>query len=256
MEVSFTGRSSQIGEYFQGDYNFCSYDLFNSSTWTPLVNSDVVFLLLPKHKDTLDGTKKLILRLMDSSVKHIIKIGSLGPWRLIHNQIDTFIKESGIAYTSFDIAPLMNNIFTEQYIAEHHTLLDYRGGSPAPYLDPRCLASAIEQSVDNDNHKNRNYRCTGNTQYTISQVKDILNSTGFTVDKVETTSNQVLHDLKDTNDQLLMTKISERYTTEGWFPPVSNDLKENFNTNARTLEKFISEDRHIFSKQFLDDKSL
>ena len=57
MKVSFTGRSSQIGEYFKGDYNFCSYDLFDSSTWKPLIDSDVVFLLLPKHKDTLDGTK-------------------------------------------------------------------------------------------------------------------------------------------------------------------------------------------------------
>ena len=77
MKVSFTGRSSQIGEYFKGDYNFCSYDLFDSSTWKPLIDSDVVFLLLPKHKDTLDGTKQLILRLMESDVRHIIKIGSL-----------------------------------------------------------------------------------------------------------------------------------------------------------------------------------
>ncbi len=256
MKVTFTGRSSQIGEYFKGDYNFCSYNLFDSSTWTPLVDSDVVFLLLPKHKRTLNGTKQLILKLMDSNVRHIIKIGSLGPWRLIHNQIDSFIKESGIPYTSFDIAPLMSNIFTEQYIAEHNTLLDYRGGSPAPYLDPKCLASAIEQSVDNDTHKNRNYRCTGDTQYTISDVKNILNSTGFPVDKIETTSNQVLHDLKDTDDQILMTKISERYTSEGWFPPVCSDLRENFKTDARTLEKFIDEDRHIFGQRFLHDKNL
>ena len=75
MKVTFTGRSSQIGEYFKGDYNFCSYNLFDSSTWTPLVDSDVVFLLLPKHKRTLNGTKQLILKLMDSNVRHIIKIG-------------------------------------------------------------------------------------------------------------------------------------------------------------------------------------
>ena len=153
--ISFTGRNSQIGEYFKGDYNFLSYDLMDEGTWTPLLDSDAVFLLLPKSKNTLSLVKRFILKAMDSKIKHIIKIGSLGPWRLVHNQIDRFLSESGIPYTSFDIAPLMNNIFTEQYITKDETLLDYRKNAPAPYLDPVCLSSAIEQCILKKEYFNR-----------------------------------------------------------------------------------------------------
>ena len=256
MKITFTGRKSQIGEYFNGKYNFVSYDLFNPQTWDPLFESDVIFMLFPKNKETLNASKKFIVRAMDSNIRHIIKIGSLGPWRLIHNQIDTFLRESGIPYTSFDIAPLMNNIFTEQYIADTRTLLNYRGDAPAPYLDPVCLASAIEQCIDVDRHKNKNYKCTGNTQYTIDQVRDVLNAKGFTVDRIESTSNVVLHNLSDSHDEVLMKQIGNRYITEGWFPPVSSDLSKNFMTQARSLEDFIDQDKNIFMQRFSDDKSL
>ena len=71
--ISFTGRNSQIGEYFKGDYNFLSYDLMDEGTWTPLLDSDAVFLLLPKSKNTLSLVKRFILKAMDSKIKHIIK---------------------------------------------------------------------------------------------------------------------------------------------------------------------------------------
>tara|TARA_R110001592_G_scaffold137678_7_gene355938 strand:+ start:5839 stop:6612 length:774 start_codon:yes stop_codon:yes gene_type:complete len=254
--VTFTGANSQVGEYFKGDYNFVSYDLQDPTTWSPLLNSDVVFLLLPKNKNTLESAKQFILTAMNSKIKHIIKIGSLGPWRLVHNQIDTFLKESQIAYTSFDIAPLMNNIFTEQYLTEDKALLDYRDNAPAPYLDPKCLASAIEQSIDNDEHKNKNYRCTGDKQYTITQVSDILNSKGYPVTKIKPTTNQVLHKLSDQNDEVLMTHISQRYMTEGWFPPVSDNLAKYFKTRSRTLEQFIDQDKNIFERRFINDGDL
>jgi len=256
MTITFTGRNSQIGEYFKGKYNFVSYDLFNPQTWDPLLESDVIFMLFPKNKETLNARKKFIVRAMDSNIRHIIKIGSLGPWRLIHNQIDIFLRESGIAYTSFDIAPLMNNIFTEQYIAETRTLLDYRGGAPAPYLDPVCLASAIEQCIDVDRHKNKNYQCTGDTQYTIDKVRDILCVKGYTVDTIESTSNKILHNLSDSPDEVLMNEISNRYITEGWFPTISSDLHRNFKTQARNLADFIDQDYAIFTERFTEDKNL
>lgn len=108
-----------------------------------------MFLLLPKKQNTLELGKQFIIKAMDSKIKQVIKIGSLGPWRLIHGQLDKFMLESGIAYTSFDIAPLMNNIFTEQY--NDGILLDYRDNAPAPYLDPVVLATAIEKALERKN---------------------------------------------------------------------------------------------------------
>lgn len=256
-KVSFTGRKSQIGEYFKGDYNFISYNLMDEDTWTPLLDSDYIFLLLPKTKHTLQAVKQFVLKAMDSNIKHIIKIGSLGPWRLIHNQIDSFMLESGIPYTSFDIAPLMNNIFTEQYKADTGTLLDYRGGAPAPYLDPICLSSAIEQSIGRKEHYNKNYKCTGDMQYTISEIKDILIEKGYPVNYIEDTTNNRIHKLVDGDpDTMMMDHIGNKYKTEGWFPPVSSDLNKKFNTHARNLEEFIDQDKHIFSKRFTDDRNL
>ena len=256
-KISFTGRKSQIGEYFKGDYNFISYDLMDEDTWTPLLDSDYIFLLLPKNKHTLSAFKQFVLKAMDSNIKHIIKIGSLGPWRLVHNQIDSFMLESGIPYTSFDIAPLMNNIFTEQYISDDKKLLDYRKNAPAPYLDPVCLSSAIEQCIGRKEHYNKNYKCTGDMQYTITEIKDILIAKGYPVNYIEHTTNNRIHKLVDGDpDTIMMDHIGNRYKTEGWYPPLSSDLKNHFKTQSRTFEQFIDQDRNIFERRFINDRDL
>jgi len=257
MNITFTGKNSQIGEYIKGDYNFVSYDLADSSSWKPLLDSEVIFLLLPKNKDTLVQTKKFIISAMQSNIKQIIKVGSLGPWRLIHDQIDKFILESGIAYTSFDIAPLMNNIFTEQYNKQDNTLLDYRNNAPAPYLDPVCLASAIEKSMGKEEHYNKNYKCTGDTQYTIVDIKDTLIKKGYPVVNIQDTTNNSIHKITDSNpDSIMMEHIGDRYKTEGWFPLISDDLKNYFKLEGRSLEQFITEDKHIFEQRLENDNCL
>tara|TARA_Y100001937_G_C7086530_1_gene315612 strand:+ start:471 stop:1250 length:780 start_codon:yes stop_codon:yes gene_type:complete len=257
LQITFTGKNSQIGEYIKGDYNFVSYDLMSPDTWKPLLDSDIVFLLLPKTKDTLEMAKKFTVSAMDSNIKQIVKIGSLGPWRLVHNQIDKFILESGIAYTSFDIAPLMNNIFTEQYIKEDKTLLDYRDNAPAPYLDPVCLASAIEQSFGKVQHYNKNYKCTGEIQYTITDIKDILIQKGYPVQDIKNTTNNKLHKLTDSNpDSVMMDHIGNRYKTEGWFPLISDDLKNSFQLEGRSFKQFITDDQHIFEQRLENDDCL
>ena len=73
LEITFTGKNSQIGEYIKGDYNFVSYDLMSPETWEPLLKSDVVFLLLPKSKDTLEMVKRFTVSAMNSNIKQIVK---------------------------------------------------------------------------------------------------------------------------------------------------------------------------------------
>ena len=71
MKITFTGRQSQIGEYIKGDYDFVSYDLADPNTWKSLLESDVVFLLLPKKQNTLELAKHFIIKAMDSKIKQI-----------------------------------------------------------------------------------------------------------------------------------------------------------------------------------------
>lgn len=255
--ITFTGANSQIGKYIKGKYNTESYDLFDKSTWPALFESEILFLLSPKDRHTLDKTKEFILSAMDSNIQQIIKIGSLGPWRLIHNQLNSFLLESRIPFTSFNIAPLMNNIFTEQYDSKNKIFYDYRNNAPAPYLDPICLAKAIEESMGKAEHYNKNYSCTGRKQYTTDQVVEILRSKNYEVNEVQDTSSSTLHNMEDDNaDFIMMKHIANRYKTEGWYPKVSADLPTVFDAHSRTLEEFIDQDHGIFSQSFANDNRL
>ena len=255
--ITFTVKNSQIAKYFKGDFNFVSYNLFDQDTWKNLLQSSILFMILPKHANTLEYTKKFILQAMDSEVKHIVKIGSLGPWRVVHKQIEQFILQSEIPYTSFDCAPLMNHIFIEQYNVDTGVLLDYRSGAPAPYLDPICLATAIEHSVGNSDHYNKNYSCTGRHQYTIYDIKDILDANGLPVHKIDTTTNKNLHGLYDNNaDFNMMNIISKKYQTQKWYPPVSNQIEEIFGCQNRTFDQFVKQDKELYKTVYIDDKYL
>jgi len=257
MKITFTGANSQIGKYIKGQYDTTSYDLFDEKTWPALLESDVLFLLLPKDKKTLDKTKKFVLSAMNSNIKHIIKIGSLGPWRLIHTQLNSFLLESRVPYTSFNIAPLMNNIFTEQYDSDNKIFYDYRNNAPAPYLDPACLAKAIEESMGKEIHFNKSYSCTGNTQYTTKEVVEILKEKNYDVQKTQNTTSSTIHSMKDDNNDFIMMKhIANRYKTEGWYPQISTDLPSVFNAHSRSLEQFIDEDSGIFGQKFANDNCL
>ena len=71
------------------------------------------------------------------------------------------------------------------------------------------------------------------------------------------TTNNRIHKLMDGDpDTMMMNHIGNRYKTEGWYPPVSSDLKNYFKTQSRTLEQFIDQDRNIFERRFINDRDL
>jgi hypothetical protein len=213
--------------------------------FTKKIDKDIALVLLPKNQNALTIAKEFVLNAMDSGVKQIIKIGSLGPWRLMHSQFDSFIKESSIPYTSFDIAPLMSHIFIEQY--KDKVLYDYRHNAPAPYLDPRCLVQAIEQAAGNKVHYNKNYKCTGTEQYTITDIKSVLDRTNNPVEKIENTHNNKIHKMTaDNQDFTMMSRLADNYK-KGWYPQITTDLQANFGLSSRTFEQFVLQDQDIYS---------
>ena len=54
----------------------------------------------------------------------------------------------------------------------------------------------------------------------------------------------------------MMGHIGDRYKTEGWFPSISDDLKDYFGLEGRSLEQFITEDQHIFEQRLENDNCL
>jgi len=178
----------------------------------------------------------------------------MGSWRVIHNQIDAYIRDCGINCISFDISVLMNNIFTEQYV--DGVLLNYRHDTPAPYLDPRVLALAIQQAMRREALLNFNIKATGLSQYSIEDVKRILESNGYPVTSIKTIHNNQLH--KNTGmsaDQRLMSDISDDYAL-GIYPKINTDVTRMFGAVHRTLERFVVEDVNYYTKSYEGDRNL
>lgn len=249
----YTGKNSQIGQYFSKNLDFVSYDISNTATWDFLNHTRNLFFIVPKSNNTLQQSKSFILSAKEAGVDHIVKIGSLGPWRVVHNQLNSFIRDCGIVCSNIDIAPLMNNIFTEQYHDE--TLYNYRHQTPAPYLDPIALAELIEKLMNTKNPVNQNIHATGNKQYYIQDVKKILENNNYVVKAIAETHNDKLHKNPSLSaDQKLMTILGDDYAN-GKYPQVSPDLKK-FSIHSRTFEEFVIQDKPFYQNRFAEDKNL
>lgn len=250
----YTGQNSQIGQYLNRNNTFISYNIQDPATWDFLNNAEKIFLIVPKTANTLDDSKKFILACREAGVKHIVKLGSLGPWRVIHNQLNEFIQAAGIFYSNINIAPLMNNVFTEQY--NNNILFNYRHNTPAPYLDPKALAQLIEHLMNCDVSESASFSATGIQQYYIDDIRRILEANGYPVYAIEQTHNDKLHkNPSETADQQLMTMLGDDYS-KGVYPAVSQDLETRFQIKSRSFEQFVIEDQQYYQKRFAQDKNL
>jgi hypothetical protein len=250
----YTGRNSQIGQYLPDNLHYVRYDIEDELTWGFLQDCKNLFLVVPKIPRALDHCKEFVYTAKQAGVKKIVKIGSMGSWRVIHNQIDAYIRDCGINCISFDISVLMNNIFTEQYVGT--TLLNYRHDTPAPYLDPKVLALAIQQAMRREALLNFNIKATGLSQYSIEDVKRILESNGYPVTSIKTIHNNQLHKNAGVSaDQRLMSDISDDYAL-GIYPKVSTDITRMFGAVHRTLERFVVEDVNYYTKSYEGDRNL
>ena len=249
----YTGRNSQIGQYLPYTLNYVHYDIKDETTWGFLHDCNNLFLIVPKIPYVLEHCKNFIYTAKQAGVNKIVKIGSMGSWRVIHNQLDVYIRDCGINCISFDISVLMNNIFTEQYV--DGVLLNYRHNTPAPYLDPKALANAIEQAMDREALLNFNIKATGRFQYSIEDVERILESNGYPVTCIETIHNNQLHKNAGVSaDQRLMSDISDDYAL-GIYPKISTDLSM-FGVISRSLEDFVEQDSQYFLNLQAGDKNL
>lgn len=249
----YAGKHTQLGQYLNQNNHFVDYNIADPSSWSFLNETECLFYIVPKTADTVDNSKKFFLAAAEAKVKHIVKLGSLGPWRIVHKQLNEFIKECGIVCSNIDHAPLMSNIFTEQY--QNQVLYNYRHHTPAPYLDPRALAALIEKLMSFEHPLSQNISVTGGKQYYIEDVKRILEQNSFPVIKIAETHNDQLHKNPSlTPDQQLMTKLGNEYAL-GKYPKVSTDLA-SFGLQSRTFEEFVVQDKEIYLRSFSGDKNL
>jgi hypothetical protein len=104
--------------------------------------------------------------------------------------------------------------------------------------------------------QNFNMKATGLSQYSIEDVKRILESNGYPVRCIKTIHNNQLH--KNTGvsaDQRLMSDISDDYA-RGIYPKINTDITRMFGAVHRTLERFVAEDSQYFLNLQAGDKNL
>lgn len=251
MKKAYLGNNSILSQYFSKDTNFINLDIFDKTSWYLVDDVDALFLYIPKKPGVVEQTKKFFLYCADKEVRHIVKLGSLGPYRLIHKQLDVFAKECGLNITTLHIAPLMNAIFYEQY--NKGTLLNYRSNTSAPYLDPQVLIYVINKVLGSAFYFNYELEITGDTQYFIKDVALILDECGFPVKDIMNIPYTKTHDIDDRNaDEILLARLGKKYD-DGWFPKLSLTTKNHLKITGRTFEDFVHEDRHLLNLSFLDD---
>jgi len=176
MKIAYSGISGKIG-YFINEYRSttsCVLDrsVFNwqdRNTYTLLNSYDRVFLSFPVNKlDILQLLPELVKNLRRGQT--IVKFGSLGPQRVIHDLIDSEIRKH-CNLISLQLAPTMSSLLSEQVAGS--VLYDYRYGLPAPYVSTHAAAEiavkATEVGVDSDV-----INVTGPENLDITQVLELL----------------------------------------------------------------------------------
>jgi len=253
MRKLFLGKNTILSEYFS-DVEYIDFDLYDESTWSNVESADALFFYIPKKEKTLETTKRFFLYCSSTNIKHIVKLGSLGPFRLIHKQLDAFASECGFGITTINIAPLMNALFYEQYTND--ILYNYRFKTPAPYLDPKVLVNVIESILGNSFYYGKEIDLTGDRQYYIEEVADLIQFYGFPVKEIQDIPYNKTHDIDDRDpDEILLSKLGRNYYL-GWYPQVNLDTLKHFNLHHRTLADFILEDRSKYMKSYNEDKWL
>jgi len=253
MNIGYFGKKTILSQYF-GDVDYIDVDIFERSTWSQVDDLDKIFMYIPKKARTVEQTKEFLLYCADQGVDHIVKLGSLGPYRMIHQQIDSFANEAGLYITTLAIAPLMNAIFYEQYC--NKVLYDYRYGGSAPYLDPEALAHVIHYTLHSNYVWKTPLHITGDEQYTIYDIALHMEDCGYDVESITDRVYTQTHDIDSRDaDEMLLARLGEKYM-HGWFPETSDTVKTLFYYSGRSFAQFLADDKDKIAMRFEEDKWL
>lgn len=147
-----------------------------------MASVDKVVLISPAHADMVAHQLAVLDAALKAGVKHIVKLSGLGagpeaPIRLprYHYEIETKIKQSGIAYTF--VRP---NLFMQVLlgsagsIAEHGAIYAPAGTGAISFTDVRDVAATIVCALLEAGHENQAYDITGPAALTYAQAAQVL----------------------------------------------------------------------------------
>jgi len=239
MKFAYSGISGKIG-YFINEYRSttsCVLDrsVFNwqdRDTYTMLNSYDRVFLSFPVNKINVLELLPDFLSTIQSG-QTIVKFGSLGPQRVIHDIIDSELR-SCCRVINLQLAPTMQSVLDEQIT--DNTISDYRYARPAPYVsaeDAAMLAvRAVECSVTKDT-----LSVTGPENLTVSNLQQIFSS--YNNYHIKSIAPDIFVNQYQLYSDEIQKQIGHAYNQyKSWNPVVSNDLADN-NIHPMTFEQWL-----------------
>lgn len=242
MNNAYSGISGRIGHFINKYRSPTSHVLDRSAfswedsgTYKSLRHYSCLFLSFPVNKiNILDFLPKVLCCIEPGQT--IVKFGSLGPQRVIHDLIDGELKQK-CRVISLQLAPTMQNIIDEQIDGNY--LCDYRHGRPAPYVAPEDAARIAVQAVEGTVTKDI-LSVTGSENLTIHQVQDLL--TKYQTYKLKTIDTSVFRDQYQCYPDSILNQIDQCYNHyKIWNPEASTDLLDNNivpQTFGQWLEKY------------------
>lgn len=228
MNIAYSGISGRIG-YFINQYRSASSCVLDRSvfnwqdfnTYTSLNSYDRVFLSFPVNKiNILDLLPDFLSTVRPDQT--IIKFGSLGPQRVIHDVVDTELRRC-CRVISLQLAPTMQSVIDEQ-IADN-IINDYRYARPAPYVaaeDAAALAvRATEESVTKDV-----LSVTGSENLTVNELHQLFKR--YKNYQIQSLAPDLFVDQYQHYSKCIQQQIANAYNQyQTWNPVPSTDLKDN-----------------------------
>lgn len=193
----------------------------DSSTYSSLNLYDRVFLSFPVNKiNILDLLPDFLSTVKPEQT--IVKFGSLGPQRVIHDIIDREIRRC-CRVISLALAPTMQSVIDEQIVG--NTINDYRYARPAPYVaaeDAAALAVHATESVVTKDVLS----VTGSQNLTINDLQQLFGK--YNNYQTQSVSPELFVDQYRLYGKHIQQQIAEAYAQyQIWNPEPSNDLIDN-----------------------------
>jgi hypothetical protein len=239
MSIAYSGISGRIG-YFINKYRSPTSNLLDRSvfswedisTYKSLSSYSRLFLSFPVNKINILNLLPKMLSCVRSD-QTIVKFGSLGPQRVIHDIIDAELRQK-CQLISLQLAPTMQNIIDEQIDGEY--LCDYRYGRPAPYVAPEDAAKLAVQAVEHKVTRDI-LSVTGSENLTIRQIQNSL--ARYQSYKLRSIDAGAFQDQYCCYPDTISKQVSQCYDHyKTWNPEPSTDLLDN-NIVPQTFDQWL-----------------
>lgn len=150
----------------------------------PTVFEDVdrLFLLTGNARSMTTLQKNAIDAAATADIEHVVKLSArgaqpgsksaIGRW---HHEVETYLKDSGLAWTMLRPHVFMQNLLDQApRIREDGELRAASGDGRIPFIDTRDIADAAVAALTEEGHAGETYILTGGAALDYDQVADIV----------------------------------------------------------------------------------